>query len=102
MKRTPLKRKVRLRGTPRPTDPQVVAAVMRRSGGTCEVDGCARKAKHPHHRWMRSHGGPDSEANILAVCSTCHRRIHDSPAWAYKHGYLLRSWEAPARLLDNG
>lgn len=27
---------------------------------------------------------------FLAVCPSCHQKIHEHPAWAYEKGYLIR------------
>jgi hypothetical protein len=67
--------------------------VMRRSGGACEVqaDGCGVRAVHVHHRLMRSQGGGDEPANLLAACRSCHNHVHDHPAEAYDAGWLLHA-----------
>lgn len=74
--------------------PQSVRRQVRtRSGGRCEVvmpsGRCEFDADHMHHRRMRSQGGQDTERNLLDVCHEHHQMIHDQPAWAMEHGYLL-------------
>jgi len=73
--------------------------IRRRSHGQCEVrcsQACQGKATHVHHRKMRSQGGDNSEANLLHVCARCHLTIHDGPAIAYEHGWLVHSWDEPS------
>ena len=58
--------------------------VQRRADGHCE--GCKApapfKAKNrrpylePHHTTRLSDGGPDHPRHVIALCPTCHRRVH--------------------------
>jgi 5-methylcytosine-specific restriction protein A len=58
--------------------------VLRRAAGNCE--GCGGAAPfltahghpylEPHHAMRLSDGGPDVPANVIALCPTCHRRVH--------------------------
>lgn len=58
--------------------------VLRRANGRCE--GCAQPAPfltpaghpylEPHHTRRLSDGGPDDYHHVIALCSTCHRRVH--------------------------
>lgn len=58
--------------------------VLRRADGTCE--GCQQAAPfqnrrgqpylEPHHTTRLSDGGPDHPAHVIALCPTCHRRVH--------------------------
>lgn len=58
--------------------------VLCRSGGFCE--GCGQPAPfkkpdgapylEPHHIRRLSDGGPDHPAFVIALCPTCHRRVH--------------------------
>jgi len=58
--------------------------VKARAGGVCE--GCGEDAPfvtksgdpylEPHHTHMLSDGGPDHPASVIALCPTCHRRVH--------------------------
>lgn len=42
-----------------------------------------------HHLWPTEKGGPDALDNLLSVCETCHRWIHDgSPEQARALGFL--------------
>lgn len=76
---------------------EVKSAVRRRSGGTCEASipqaGCAKLARHLHHRKMRSAGGDDTEENLLHVCWKCHHYIHHAGQESYDQGWLVRSWQ---------
>lgn len=72
---------------------QVTPLVMARARYHCEVElaGCKYfPEKTPHHRKRRSQGGPNTMANLLAVCSGCHRWIHAHPEAAYEQGLLIR------------
>jgi 5-methylcytosine-specific restriction protein A len=70
----------------------VRAWVLARAGENCE--GCADAAPfrrpdgspylEPHHIRRVSDGGPDHPAFVIALCPTCHRRVHagaDGPAY---------------------
>ena len=58
--------------------------VLRRANGTCE--GCEHPAPfrttaghpylEPHHTRRLSDGGPDDYHHVIALCPTCHRRVH--------------------------
>ena len=58
--------------------------VLMRSTGICE--GCRLHAPflnrkkqpylEPHHTTRRADGGPDDPAHVIALCPTCHRRVH--------------------------
>jgi 5-methylcytosine-specific restriction protein A len=58
--------------------------ILRRADGHCE--GCGRPAPfltrqgrpylEPHHTLRLSDGGPDVVWNVIALCPTCHRRVH--------------------------
>ncbi|HEU5032716.1 MAG TPA: HNH endonuclease signature motif containing protein [Spirillospora sp.] len=125
MKRTPLERRTPLRNrkplrrstppaSPRPEPggegwaewEALRAAVHTRSGGRCEagvVDKCrdrrgdfARLGGHQaHHRKLRSRGGPDEVANLVAVCGYCHDWIHRHPRKATELGLIVPSWADP-------
>lgn len=76
-------------------------AAFRRAGGWCEICGTSiwREAYEVHHRRLRSQGGTDGLANLLALCpgpGGCHRRVHDNPEWGYANGWLVHSWADPA------
>ena len=58
--------------------------VRRRANGTCE--GCGSPAPfkttsglpylEPHHTRRLADGGPDDFHHVIALCPTCHRRVH--------------------------
>ena len=58
--------------------------VLKRADGMCE--GCEAQAPfvtkrkrpylEPHHTTRMSDGGPDHPAHVIALCPTCHRRVH--------------------------
>lgn len=58
--------------------------VLRRADGNCE--GCGTPAPftnrdgkpylEPHHTTRLSDGGPDHPRHVIALCPTCHRRVH--------------------------
>ncbi|MGQ3299664.1 HNH endonuclease [Reyranella sp.] len=58
--------------------------VLARSGGNCEGCGCPAPFKRPdgtpymeaHHLLRLSDGGPDHPQHVIALCPTCHRRVH--------------------------
>lgn len=62
----------------------VRAYVLRRAGGTCEGCGVAAPFMttkgepylEPHHTTRLADGGPDHPAHVIALCPTCHRRVH--------------------------
>lgn len=63
----------------------VVAGVIARSGGHCEMPQCARETfNRPdgstylevHHITPLAEGGDDTMANAAALCPTCHRELH--------------------------
>lgn len=77
--------------------------VWDRCGGLCEV--CGRTMDPTdwalHHRKLRSHGGPDTPSNALAVHHRCHNlatgSIHLAVAHALDQGWLVSSWNDPTR-----
>lgn len=69
---------------------------------TREFDRCARcgtflpvGAMHVHHRLLRSRGGTNDPANLIALCDACHRWAHAKVALATEHGYIVASWDDP-------
>jgi len=49
--------------------------ILRRDGWRCQSCG-AMSNLEVHHREFRSQGGDDSEKNLIALCSECHRTLH--------------------------
>lgn len=58
--------------------------VLRRADGACEgceqpapfVNKAGRPYLEPHHTRRLSDGGPDDYHHVIALCPTCHRRVH--------------------------
>ena len=58
--------------------------VLKRANGACE--GCGQPAPfvtkrrqpylEPHHTTRLADGGPDHPGHVIALCPTCHRRVH--------------------------
>jgi hypothetical protein len=81
--------------------PEVVDAVIARSGGMCEVQtprcrglSLAKEAGEAlHHRKLRKQGGPHTVDNILHICHQAHIYIHNNPTESYENGWLIKSWD---------
>lgn len=81
----------------------VRAYVLKRAGGTCE--GCLEPAPfstrkgspylEPHHTTRVADGGPDHPAHVIALCPTCHRRVHHGED-GQTYNAALKEW-----LLEN-
>jgi len=100
-------------------DKKIVAIVLKRADGYCEVcGGAAQETMALHHRKLKSRGGKDSPANLIWIHHGCHNlrtdSIHLNPEKAEHKGYMVPSWQEPtevpinlpdgrfALLLDNG
>jgi hypothetical protein len=72
----------------------VKRAAAIKAGHRChaQLHGCRQSIQHHHHRRLRSHGGPGTVENCLALCGPCHNVIHANPEWAYNHGFLVRAY----------
>lgn len=75
---------------------QVREAVLERSQGLCER--CGKRAYLTiHHRLKRSHGGPDSLSNCVAVDGSgttgCHGEIESHPNDSEASGFHVRPWQ---------
>lgn len=81
-------------------DPKLRRAVYDRAGGCC--DRCGRLLPpagfEAHHRKLRSRGGQDSAANLLALCPGCHAWCHNHPGEATLAGFIVPSYTDPARV----
>ena len=51
--------------------------VLRRDGWKCQLCG-ATSSLEVHHQRLRSHGGDDSEQNLITLCTQCHSLVHAS------------------------
>jgi len=49
--------------------------VLRRDGWRCQVCGAMTNLE-VHHKVFRSHLGPDSEENLITMCTACHNGVH--------------------------
>ena len=49
--------------------------ILRRDGWRCQSCGTMSNLEM-HHRDFRSHSGPDSEENLITLCTPCHARVH--------------------------
>ena len=82
-------------------NPQVVNIVLERAGNYCEKCGHAQGGENfaLHHRKLRSQGGEDTPANLIAVHHSCHNlatdSIHLNPAIVKKNGWICPPWEEP-------
>lgn len=78
------------------------ALLWARCGGFCEA--CGAKLNplwwDAHHRLMRSQGGHDEPADLVALHPGCHTvqpwSVHMRPQWAYERGLLVHSGHDPA------
>ena len=58
--------------------PAMRRAALERDGHTCRVRGCgATHFLEVHHLVARSKGGKHEPANLITLCSACHRLIHE-------------------------
>ncbi len=78
-----------------PVPESLVLELVKRSDGRCEFPGCREKATDFHHRQLRSQGGKNELANLLALDRAHHRWVHDNPAESYERGLLVKSWQDP-------
>jgi hypothetical protein len=45
--------------------------------GNCKSCDATNVELHQHHIVPRSRGGPDTEANLITLCTGCHGKVHD-------------------------
>lgn len=55
--------------------------VLRRDGWRCQSCGAMTNLE-VHHQEFKSHGGEDSEENLITLCFACHRARHGVPQCA--------------------
>jgi len=77
----------------------VRAYVLKRAAGICE--GCTNPAPfktrrgtpylEPHHTTRMADGGPDHPAHVIALCPTCHRRVHHAED-GQSYNDALKQW----------
>lgn len=71
--------------------------VLYRANGHCEGCGCqapflrvnGQPYLEPHHIRRVSDGGPDDPSYVIALCPTCHRRVHHGQDGAVYNNSLL-------------
>jgi hypothetical protein len=76
-------------------DKQVAETVLNRAKGYCER--CGKPADLAlHHRKLKSRGGKDTVANLVAVCHPCHNlgtdSIHLNPQKATLKGWMIPTY----------
>ena len=49
--------------------------ILKRDGWHCQECGRSHNLQ-VHHNLFRSHGGEDSEDNLITLCADCHRAKH--------------------------
>lgn len=76
-------------------DKEIAEAVLKRANGYCEH--CGKSGELTlHHRKLKSRGGKDEVANLLAVLHPCHLYdIHANPQKATVKGWMIPSYGAP-------
>lgn len=83
---------IRRRGAQTRTDwVWLTEKLVERAQGHCER--CGRGLPDPfhrHHRKLRSQGGLDTLANLVAICKKCHETVHLSPMASYKTGFIVK------------
>ncbi|HJL20181.1 MAG TPA: hypothetical protein RMH99_31230, partial [Sandaracinaceae bacterium LLY-WYZ-13_1] len=57
--------------------PAVRRAVARRHGNVCAVPGCTNATCHVHHLEPRAEGGSHGPDNLIWICDSHHRAVHD-------------------------
>ena len=98
MKRSPI-RKVSAKRAAENRERAIFAGEI--AGALCAArwdEHCYGRAVHLHEPLTRARGGSITEpANLVPVCSWCHRQIHDHPEEATRRGLLRHSWAALGR-----
>lgn len=61
-------------------DPRLVANFSARASCCCVCGEGRHAGLHGHHVLLRSRGGDDVTANLVALCAVCHRLLHDGDA----------------------
>jgi len=79
------------------------AGIVERQEGWCLwCEGALGESFALHHRKLRKHGGPDSPENVVALHHECHNlgtaSVHLSPKIGYNRGFLVHSWDEPAKV----
>jgi len=81
-------------------DKKIAETVLARAKGYCEACGLPGDDFALHHRKLKSRGGKDEVANLIAVHHKCHnlgtKSIHLNPTLATVKGWMVPSWAEPA------
>lgn len=102
MKRTPIKRRTRVRAQSERRQQlaearRVFVALVLQTHPYCQVrwDGkCQAHAIDVHEPLSRARGGSILDwSNALSICRYCHSMVHDHPAEATERGFLRSAWE---------
>lgn len=59
----------------------------------CQYPGCVREATQVHHKARRRLGAMLDTDTWMAVCSWCHRIIHDDEKAAEAQGFIIRNYK---------
>ena len=82
----------------RRTWPSLREAVLERAGGCCDL--CAFAIDPTewecHHRRLKSQGGQDEIANLVALHDACHSRLHGDRVMARETGFIVHRPDDPA------
>lgn len=80
-------------------DKALRALVLVRAGHTCDICGIPLSLDdwECHHRRLRSQGGKDDAANLLALHHSCHQRAHNNREWARERGFIVHRDTEPAQ-----
>lgn len=85
----------------KPLEPELKAKVLERDKFRCQCCGIGGEAWLQalacHHIVQVSQGGPDTEENLVTVCSNCHSTIH-TYAWGKIHVDLEKLTEVQKRV----
>jgi hypothetical protein len=57
----------------------IKAYVLYRDHHTCQKCKAQNTELHVHHIVFRSNGGTDSPDNLVVLCGSCHKKLHDHP-----------------------
>lgn len=75
--------------------------LWQRCNGYCEVCGFPLEKENYalHHRKLRSRGGKDEIANVMALHHKCHNlgtnSVHLNPKWATENGFMVSAYDTP-------
>lgn len=81
---------------------RVMGIVDHRAGGRCERCGRGLFVAEHHHRKLRSRGGGDTAANLVAICTRCHVWVHANPVKATETGWMVPRTDDPATVRLDG